>query len=218
MKEESIKEEALSGANEKLETGADGIKYLNGRVWILKVNNLREVVMDEAHRYIFNSPRSSQDVHGCKRVLLVAKNEERHCHIYRHGRFRSCFWRLLQKALETVDKITAIKERLKTTRSQQKSYADNSRKPLEFQVGDQVLLKVSPWKDTIHFRKQWKLNPRYTRPFKVLSKVGLVAYHLELPRELSGIHNVFHVSNLKKCLTDETLVVSLKELKITDKL
>ncbi|GJS44530.1 hypothetical protein Tco_0569573 [Tanacetum coccineum] len=72
-------------------------------------------------------------------------------------------------------------------------------------------------KGTIRFRKRGKLNPRYTRPFKVLDKVGSVAYCLELPQELSGIHNVFHVSNLKKCLADEMLVVPLKELKITDK-
>ncbi|GJZ78408.1 putative reverse transcriptase domain-containing protein [Tanacetum coccineum] len=82
---------------------------------------------------------------------------------------------------ETVDKITEIKERLKTARSRQKSYADNRRKPLEFQVGDQVLLKVSPWKGIIHFGKRGKLNSRYTRPFKVLDKVGSVAYRLELP-------------------------------------
>ncbi|GJY05807.1 reverse transcriptase domain-containing protein [Tanacetum coccineum] len=128
----------------------------------------------------------------------------------RDGRFRSRFWSLPQKGLgdrqltrlyiiqETIDKITAIKERLKTARSRQKSYADNHRKPLEFQVGDQVLLKVSSWKGTICFGKRGKLNPRYTRPFKVLDKVGSVAYRLELPQELSGIHNVFHVSNLKK--------------------
>ncbi|GJX44417.1 putative reverse transcriptase domain-containing protein [Tanacetum coccineum] len=84
--------------------------------------------------------------------------------------------------------ITAIKERLKTTKSRQKSYAGNRRKPLKFQVGDQVLLKVLPWKGMIRFGKRGKLNPRYTRTFNVLSKVGHVAYRLELPQELSGIH------------------------------
>ncbi|GJR92803.1 hypothetical protein Tco_0264977 [Tanacetum coccineum] len=119
---------------------------------------------------------------------------------------------------EIVEKITAIKERLRTARSRQKSYTDNHRKPLEFQIGDNVLLKVSPWKGMIHFGKQGKLNPRYIGHFKVLKKIGLVSYRLELLQELSGIHDVFHVSNLKKCLTDETLVVPLEELHITHKL
>ncbi|GJS34269.1 hypothetical protein Tco_0532651 [Tanacetum coccineum] len=70
----------------------------------------------------------------------------------------------------------------------------------------------------IHFRKRGKLNPRYIRPFKVLKRIGLVPYRLELPQELSGNLDVFHVSNLKKCLTDETLAVPLEELYITDKL
>ncbi|GJY72740.1 hypothetical protein Tco_0477171 [Tanacetum coccineum] len=111
-----------------------------------------------------------------------------------------------------------IKEKLKTARSRLKSYDDNRRKPLEFQIRDQVLLKVSWWKGMICFGKRGKLNPRYTRPFKVLSRVGLVANLLELPQELGGIHNVFHVSNLKKCLTDEMLIIPLEELQITNKL
>ncbi|GKD84221.1 hypothetical protein Tco_1351060 [Tanacetum coccineum] len=118
---------------------------------------------------------------------------------------------------ETVDKITTIKERLRTTRSRQKIYVDIRRKPLEFQIGGNVLLKVSPQKGMIRFVKRGKLNPRYIGPFKVWKRIGPVAYRLKLPHKLSGIHNVFHVSNLKKCLTDETLIVLL-ELQITDKL
>ncbi|GJR82007.1 putative reverse transcriptase domain-containing protein [Tanacetum coccineum] len=90
------------------------------------------------------------------------------------------------------------------------------RKPMEFQVGDRVMLKVSPWKGV--FGKRGKLNPRYVRPFKVLEKVGAVAYKLELPQELSRVHNTFHVSNLKKCYADEPLAVPLDGLHIDDKL
>ncbi|GKE01310.1 putative reverse transcriptase domain-containing protein [Tanacetum coccineum] len=72
---------------------------------------------------------------------------------------------------ETVDKITAIKERFKTARSRQKRYAENHKKSLEFQVGDQVLLKVSHWKSTIRFEKRGKLNPRYTGPFKDVKRL-----------------------------------------------
>ncbi|GJV19415.1 hypothetical protein Tco_1368435 [Tanacetum coccineum] len=77
------------------------------------------------------------------------------------------------------------------------------------EVRDRVMLKVSPWKGVVRFGKQEKLNPRYVGPFQVLAKVGAIAYKLELPQELSRVHNTFHVSNLKKCYADEPLVVSL---------
>ncbi|GKA23482.1 putative reverse transcriptase domain-containing protein [Tanacetum coccineum] len=90
------------------------------------------------------------------------------------------------------------------------------RKPMEFQVGDRVMLKVSPWKGVIRFGEQGKLNPRYVRPFKVLEKVGSVAYKLEHPQELSRVHNTFHVSNLKKCYFDEPLAMPLDEIHISN--
>nr|GEU98202.1 putative reverse transcriptase domain-containing protein [Tanacetum cinerariifolium] len=100
----------------------------------------------------------------------------------------------------------------------EKSYADKRRKPLEFQVGDKVMLKVSPWKGVIRFDKHGKLNPRYIGPFKILAKVGMVAYRLELPKQLSSVHSTFYVSNLKKCLFDEPLAIPLDEIHVDDKL
>ncbi|GJY19660.1 putative reverse transcriptase domain-containing protein [Tanacetum coccineum] len=91
-------------------------------------------------------------------------------------------------------------------------------KPTEFQVGDKVMLKFSPWKGVVRFGKRGKLNLRYVGPFKVLEKIRSVAYKLELPQELSRVHNTFHVSNLKKCYSDEPLVVPLEGLHIDDKL
>nr|GEY73160.1 putative reverse transcriptase domain-containing protein [Tanacetum cinerariifolium] len=119
---------------------------------------------------------------------------------------------------ETTEMIVQIKNRLLISRSRQKSYSDVRCKPLEFEVGDRVMLKVSPWKGVIRFGKQGKLSPRYIGPFKTLSRIGPVAYKLDLPRELHGIHNTFHVSNLKKCLANEELVILLEEVKIDDKL
>ncbi|GJX53449.1 putative reverse transcriptase domain-containing protein [Tanacetum coccineum] len=119
---------------------------------------------------------------------------------------------------ETTEKIVQIKNRLLTTRGRQKSYADVRRRPLEFNVGDKVMLKVSPWKGVIRFGKRGKLSPQYIGPFKVLERIGPVAYKLELPRELQGIHNTFHVSNLKKCLSNKSLVIPLDEIQLDDKL
>nr|GEV13335.1 putative reverse transcriptase domain-containing protein [Tanacetum cinerariifolium] len=108
--------------------------------------------------------------------------------------------------------------KIQAAHDRQKNYVDLKLKPMDFQVGDRVMLKVSPWKGVVHFGKRGKLNPRYIGSFKVLSKVIDVAYRLELPQQLSRVHNTFHVSNLKKCLSDESLVISLEELRVDDKL
>ncbi|GJR29282.1 putative reverse transcriptase domain-containing protein [Tanacetum coccineum] len=120
---------------------------------------------------------------------------------------------------EITKKIIQIKQRMQAARDRQKSYADLKCKPMEFQVKDKVMLKVSPWKGVIRFGKWGKLNPRYVGPFKVIERVGEVAYKLELPEELSRVHNTFHVSNLKKkCHADEPLAVPLDGLHLDDKL
>ncbi|GJW56381.1 hypothetical protein Tco_0103112 [Tanacetum coccineum] len=119
---------------------------------------------------------------------------------------------------ETTKKIVQIRQRLQAARDRQRSYANVRRRPLEFQVGDRVMLKVSPRKGVIRFEKRGKLNPRYIGPFKILKRVGPVAYKLKLPKELRNVHNTFHVSNLKKCLSDESLVIPMKELRLDDKL
>ncbi|GJZ98666.1 putative reverse transcriptase domain-containing protein [Tanacetum coccineum] len=119
---------------------------------------------------------------------------------------------------ETTEKISQIKDRLKVARDHQKSYADKRRKPLKFSVGDYVLLKVSPWKGVVRFRKKGKLAPRFVGPFEIVEKVGIVAYRLRLPKVLNGVHDTFHVSNLKKCLADPTLQVPLDEIQVDAKL
>ncbi|GJV19080.1 hypothetical protein Tco_1368100 [Tanacetum coccineum] len=100
---------------------------------------------------------------------------------------------------------------MQAAQDRQKSYADRKRKPMEFEVKDRVMLKV-------RFGKQGNLNLRYVRPFKVLAKVGKVAYKLELPQELSKVHHTFHVSDQKKCYADEPLVMPLEGIRVDDKL
>ncbi|KAK1411670.1 hypothetical protein QVD17_38227 [Tagetes erecta] len=116
----------------------------------------------------------------------------------------------------STDKIYKIRDNLLAARNRQKYYADKKRKPMEYKVGDLVLLKVSPWKGVVRFGKKGKLAPRYVGPFKVLERVGKVAYILELPEELSNVHPTFHVSNLKKCLADENLHIPLDEVQIDE--
>ncbi|GJV17607.1 reverse transcriptase domain-containing protein [Tanacetum coccineum] len=108
--------------------------------------------------------------------------------------------------------------KLKAARDRQKSYDDKRRKSLEFSVGDYVLLKVSPWKGVVRFGKKGKLAPRFVRPFKIIEKVGPVVYRLDLLEKLNGVHDTFHVSNLKKCLAYPTLQVPLDEIRVDAKL
>ncbi|GJR83109.1 hypothetical protein Tco_0934976 [Tanacetum coccineum] len=119
---------------------------------------------------------------------------------------------------ESTKKIVQIRQRLQAARDRQRSYANVRRQTLEFQVGERVMLKVSPRKGVIRFGKREKLNPWYIGPFKILKRVTPVAYKLELPEELSNVHSTFHVSNLKKCLSDESLIIPIKELWLDDKL
>ncbi|GKE67675.1 putative reverse transcriptase domain-containing protein [Tanacetum coccineum] len=119
---------------------------------------------------------------------------------------------------ETTKKIVQIKERLKTVRSRQKRYADKRRKPLEFQVGDQVLLKVSLWKGVVRSGKKGKLAPRYVRPFEIVKCVGPADYRLKFPQELSCVHGTFHVLNLKKYLAKPDVQVPLDEIEIDENL
>nr|GFB06015.1 oxoglutarate/iron-dependent dioxygenase [Tanacetum cinerariifolium] len=115
-------------------------------------------------------------------------------------------------------KIEAIKSWASPTMPMKKSYANRRSKPLEFEVGDMVLLKVSPWKADVRFGKRRKLIPCYIGPFKILARVGPVAYTLELPKELKGIHSNFHVLNLKKCLAEGDIVIPMDKIQLDNKL
>ncbi|GJV74140.1 putative reverse transcriptase domain-containing protein [Tanacetum coccineum] len=125
-----------------------------------------------------------------------------------------------ERTIQTLEDMlrACVKSHIQAARDRQKSYANVRRKPLEFQVGDKVMLKVSPWKGVIRFGKRGKLNPRYIGPFKTIAKVGTVAYRLELPEKLSRVHSTFHVSKLKKCMADEPLAIPLDEIQVDDKL
>ena len=118
----------------------------------------------------------------------------------------------------TLDKIQIVRDRLKIARDRQKSYADKRRRDLQFNVGDKVFLKVSPWKGVLRFGRCGKLRPRYIEPYEIIARVGPVAYRLDLPPELSKVHNVFHVSMLRKYIPDPSHVLRDQPMELKDNL
>lgn len=119
---------------------------------------------------------------------------------------------LVEKSVEIVSRI---KERIKMAQDRQKSYADNRRKDLHFEVGEKVFLRVAPMKGIIRFGKRGELRPRYIGPFDILEKVGDVAYRLALPPELSHVHNGFHVSTIRKYISDQDHIISFRDLELS---
>lgn len=118
----------------------------------------------------------------------------------------------------TNEAIQKIRARMQTAQSRQKSYADVRRKDLKFDVGEKVFLKVAPMKGVMRFEKKGKLSPRFVGPFEILERVGVVAYRLALPPSLSAVHNVFHVSMLRKYVADTSHVVDYEPLEIDEHL
>ncbi|KAL0400118.1 UNVERIFIED_CONTAM: hypothetical protein Sradi_2355100 [Sesamum radiatum] len=122
----------------------------------------------------------------------------------RDPRFTSRLW---QRVQDHFGSTSLIRQRIQTAQARQKSYADNRRRDLEFSVGDRVFLKVSPRKGITRFGKRNKLKPRYIGPFEIIKRIGKVAYKLNLPSNTSRIHNVFHVSHLKKYYPDPSHIL-----------
>ncbi|GKE62237.1 putative reverse transcriptase domain-containing protein [Tanacetum coccineum] len=149
----------------------------------------------------------------------------------RDGKFTLHFWKTLNKALVTILALRLLHLRrcmgasvdhlsagLKLEIDSSLAHRSSTRRLRRSFKSRTVMLKVSPWKGVIRFGKRGKLNPRYIGPFKIIDKVGTVAYRLELPEQLSRVHSMFHVSNLKKCMVDEPLAIPLDEIQIDDKL
>ena len=115
---------------------------------------------------------------------------------------------------DTSEKVSLIQQCLLTDQSRQKSYADVRRRPLEFEVGDHVFLKVMPKRGVVRFDKHGKLSPRFIGPFEILERVGIVAYQLALPSSKSSVHEVFHVSMLRRYTLDPAHVVDWGEIEV----
>ncbi|GKA99306.1 putative reverse transcriptase domain-containing protein [Tanacetum coccineum] len=196
IKEENIKAENLRGMDKAFEVRPDGTRCIKNRSWLPLFGNLRDLIMHESHKSKYSIHPGSDKMYQDLKKL---------------------YWWPNMKAI-IAEYVVKIRQRLQAVRDRQRSYANGRGKPLEFQVGDRIMLKVSPRKGVIRFKKRGKLNPRYIEPFKILERIGPMAYKLELPKELSNFHSTFYVSNLKKFLSDESLVIPMKELRLDDKL
>ncbi|GJV06266.1 putative reverse transcriptase domain-containing protein [Tanacetum coccineum] len=290
LKEENWKSERIASYIPYFEDDSRGIKTRQGRIYIPFRSNVKELLLEEAHKSKYSiHPGATKMYLDLKRNYWWPENMPVHklAKIYvneivahhgvpvsivsdRDGRFTSNFWREFQEelgnwdghlplvefaynnsyhasikmppyemlygrrcrtpvcwdevgsrelastdvVLATTEKIETIHERLKEAQDRWKSYANKRKRPIEFNVGDFVMLKVSPWKGVMRFKNKWKLSPRFIGPFKILKKVREVAYTLELPKEMRGIHNTFHVSYLRKCLADESSVITLDDVEI----
>ncbi|XP_050218604.1 uncharacterized protein LOC126669230 [Mercurialis annua] len=119
---------------------------------------------------------------------------------------------------ETVGKIRTVQQCLKASQDRKKSYTDRHYREMEYEVGEKVFLKVSPWKGILRFGKQRKLSRRYIGPYEIIKRIGPLAYRLALPGELSQIHDVFHISMLRRYRSDPSHVIQEPEVEITEKL
>ena len=119
---------------------------------------------------------------------------------------------------DTEEKVQVIRQRLKAARDRQKSYADLKRRDIEYEVGDKVFLKVLPCRKILRFGQKGKLNPRFIGPYEILKRVGPMAYRLALPSELAKLHDVFHVSILRRYRSYESHILPVQEIQVQEDL
>ncbi|GJZ49284.1 putative nucleotidyltransferase, ribonuclease H [Tanacetum coccineum] len=277
LKEENWKSERIASYIPYLEEDNQGIKTHQGRIYIPFRSNVKELILEEAHKSKYSihpratkmyldlkrnywcpgmkrdcvnqSERTIQTLEDMLRACVInfggnwddhlplvefAYNNSYHVSINmspyemlygRRCRTPVCWDEVGSRelastdvVLATTEKIETIRERLREAQDRWKSYANKRRRPIGFDVGDFVMIKVSSWKGVMRFKNKGKLSPRFIGPFKILKNVGEVAYTLELPEEMRGIHNTFHVSYLRKCLSDESSVITLDDVEINPKL
>ncbi|XP_075473834.1 uncharacterized protein LOC142504875 [Primulina tabacum] len=225
-----LKEQVESGKSHDLQIDDKGVLCMNGRLCVPDSDNLRQEILSEAHKSKFSVHPGSKK---CTGTLRVKAEHQRPGGLLQPLEIPEWKWEHismdfvvgLPKSRQgqdgiwiTVDKVTVVREKLKAAQDRQKSWADLKRRPVEFNVGDKAYVKVSLMKGVVRFSKAGKLNPRYVGPFEILEKVGTPAYRLALPPNMSRIHNVFHVSQLRKYISDPSHVLEVEPLIIESNL
>nr|GEX59692.1 retrotransposon protein, putative, Ty3-gypsy subclass [Tanacetum cinerariifolium] len=181
---ENAHEEMLHGLDQQMEKKEDRGLYFIDWIWVLLMGGVKMLIIDEAHatRYYIH-PEANKVYHDLRDMYWWPESQLIGPDMVR----------------ETTNKVVLIKERLKAAMDCQKSYANNRHKPLEFEVGDHVLLKVSPWKFVVRFNKNGKLAPMYVGPSEIIKRIGHSTYRLRLPQELSSVHDTSHVGCKSAC-------------------
>ncbi|GKC26910.1 putative reverse transcriptase domain-containing protein, partial [Tanacetum coccineum] len=179
FEKENVKDKNLHAMDREFKTRLDETLCIRSKSWLPHFRDLREMTMYESHKSSYSIHSGSDKTHHNLKQLYQWSNME-------------------------AGIATYVSKCLTCNRDHQKNYVNVRHKPLEFQVGDKVMSKVSPRKGVMHFGKREKLNSRYIRPFKIIAKVGTVSHRLGLPEQLSRVHSTFYMLNLKKYLSDET--------------
>ncbi|WMV09769.1 hypothetical protein MTR67_003154, partial [Solanum verrucosum] len=215
--------------------GRDGVLRYQGHLCVPKVGELRQKILTETHNSRYSIHPDATKMYRDLREVFWWND--------RGPQFTSHFWKSFRKGLgtqcrslvgwleigeatligpdsvhKTIEKVQLIRDRLKTTQSHQKSYADVRSRAIEFEIDDLVFLKVSPMKGVMRFGKKRKISPRYVGTYRILERTGKVVDELELPAELVAVHPVFHISLLKKCFCDPTSIVLSESVAVKDSL
>nr|GEV23511.1 reverse transcriptase domain-containing protein [Tanacetum cinerariifolium] len=213
MKEENVKAENLGRLLKPIfEIRSNGIQCFKGRIWLPLFGGIRNMIMHESYKSKYSIDPGSDKMYQDLKKLYLWPN------------MKVDITTFVSKCLTCI-KVKAEHQKPSGLLQQPKIPEWKWEKiTMDFVLGlprtpsDMVMLKVSPWKGVIRFGKRGKLSPLYIRPFEIIERIGPMAYKLELHEKLCGIHNTFHVSNLKKCLADENLVIPHKEIQLDDKL
>nr|GEW07755.1 hypothetical protein [Tanacetum cinerariifolium] len=212
LKKENVKDRTLHGTDKEFKNRLDGTLYIRRRNKIY--HNLKQF-----HQWPDIEASITTYVSKCLTCLKMRDDYQKPSDLPVQPKIPHWKWEnIAMDFITRLPKTTSSYDTIWVIVIIKKNYANVRRNPLEFQIGNKTMLKVSPWKGVISFGKRGKLNPHYIGPLKIIARVGTVAYRLEFREQLSIVHSTFHVSKFKKCMAEEPLTIPLDEIQVDDKL